>query len=321
MWQQPEPQPEPRAMPDRLMVEDAVAAEIQYADPSQKLSPAAFQDMLDGVARRVLDCMSDEGRTELNEEDRGFILRRVRKMVSDEIASQLRGRPSLRFVRFDRVLCNIGGKRKWAPGTVQSLNEEDPSDPTGQNVLPYVVKIDPPNGRLISVPCDEESHVRAEVCFGTRSNSLRFTLCCLPLRPDKARRFREGERVACAIEGADERSTIWAAGTVIDVDRCLESDASALIPERDWTGEGCKAPYRVQLDAGCKVLVHRDEHWLIRDLRFQPDGSRQVAGGRRCLARLKRRALADGQWEVVDHTTRKARACAPPESDDDEETD
>ena len=37
----------------------------------------------------------------------------------------------------------------------QATHEEDPADPTGQTVLPYVVKIDPPEGRLISVPTDE----------------------------------------------------------------------------------------------------------------------------------------------------------------------
>ena len=32
----------------------------------------------------------------------------------------------------------------------QATHEEDPADPTGQTVLPYVVKIDPPDGRLIN---------------------------------------------------------------------------------------------------------------------------------------------------------------------------
>ena len=55
-------------------------------------------------------------------------------------------------------------RRGWAAGSVQALNEEDPSDPTGQTVLAYVVKIDPPDSRLVSVPKDTTDYVRAEVC-------------------------------------------------------------------------------------------------------------------------------------------------------------
>ena len=38
-----------------------------------------------------------------------------------------------------------------------------------QRSLPYVVKIDPPNSRLVSVPMDDNKVVRAEVCFGQRA--------------------------------------------------------------------------------------------------------------------------------------------------------
>ena len=30
----------------------------------------------------------------------------------------------------ERVVCRIGGEHGWAPGKIQALNEDDPSDPT-----------------------------------------------------------------------------------------------------------------------------------------------------------------------------------------------
>jgi len=47
------------------------------------------------------------------------------------------------------------------------------------------------------------------------------------------------------------------------------------MPHRDWAGAAGTVPYRVQLDSGRKVLVHRDEPWLVRDLALQPEGPRQ----------------------------------------------
>ena len=80
-------------------------------------------------------------------------------------------------------------------------------------------------------------------------------------------------------------------------------------------------PYRVQLDGGCEVLVHRDEHWLIRDLALQPaPASRQAPGGVRCLSRIERRQCGD-RWEAVDHTTRRVRPCSAPLSDDEDDED
>ena len=52
----------------------------------------------------------------------------------------------------DARRCQIGGKVGWAPGTINAVDELNPSDPT--EVLPYVVKVDPPVGRLIIVPFD-----------------------------------------------------------------------------------------------------------------------------------------------------------------------
>lgn len=59
-----------------------------------------------------------------------------------------------RFSRFDRVVCRMG-QVLWVPGTVAAVDEpnRDPEDSTSPN-LPYVVKLDPPLARLISVPRD-----------------------------------------------------------------------------------------------------------------------------------------------------------------------
>ena len=62
-----------------------------------------------------------------------------------------------------------------------------------------------------------------------------------------------------------------------------------------------------------QVLVHRDEHWLIRDLKLQDPGPRQ--GKVRALAKFITRRTADGAWEKVDHGTRKVRPCAAPVDD------
>eukprot|EP00966_Prymnesium_polylepis_P230216 5326998-Prymnesium_polylepis.1 len=61
-----------------------------------------------------------------------------------------------RFVKFDRVVCNLGGGDgsaaasgtvMWASGTIQTLNAEDPYSP--RSTVPYIVKIDPPAERLM----------------------------------------------------------------------------------------------------------------------------------------------------------------------------
>ena len=68
-----------------------------------------------------------------------------------------------------------------------------------------------------------------------------------------------------------------------------------------------------------QVLVHRDEHWLVRDLALQREGVRIGADGTRCLGKFSRREAAGG-WEVVDQETRKVRRLqADEESDEDEE--
>ena len=269
----------------------AVDEEISICDPISSLSRSERQDISIEVLDRVFKVMSEEGRSELLEEDRGYIKKRVRILANNCLPAA-----ELRFAKLDRVVCNIGGERGWAPGTIQSLNEEDPSDPSGQTLLAYVVKIDPPNSRLVSVPRDDNDCARAEVCFGQRAGAIWFTRMCLPKAVRKGaqrgqRRFREGDRVACAVEDASNDYTNWAAGTVMALDQLVEDSDG--VP-------GGLVPYKVQLDSGPIVLVHADEHWLVRDLVLQPAGPRVAKDGTRCLQRMSKRKTDDG-WEGVDH--------------------
>ena len=301
---------------DQLAIEDEVAAQIEALDPMGRLRGGNFKEALERCAYKVYGVMEEEGRAEIDDEDRGF----MRKCILHLLQTTAPPRPLLRFDKFERVICNVGiPGRTWAPGTIQALNEDDPEEPDA--VLPYVVKIDPPEGRLISVPKDANTHCRAEVCFGQRAGALPFTLFCMPPKPRAAkRRFAVGDRVACAVEDESDDFTVWAAGTVVAVDYSVAADAEALVPQREWTGAAAVVPYRIELDISrVAVLVHKDEHWLVRDLALQAAGPRQAADGSRCLARLeKRQRVGGGGWEVVDHATRHVRACEPPGSDDEE---
>ena len=144
--------------------------------------------------------MEDEGRKQLGCKDRAYIKKTVRKMTRASLAPPA----VLRFQKLERVVCNVGGGAGWAAGSVHALNEEDPSDPTGQRVLAYVVRLDPPNSRLVSVPRDCNDLVRAEVCFGLRAGGIWFTRMCLPKAvrrgSQRKRRFGVDDRVACAVD-------------------------------------------------------------------------------------------------------------------------
>ena len=86
--------------------------------------------------------------------------------------------PPRRFQRSDRVVCSLGGGFGWLPGAVQSVNEPNPQDPT--ELFPYVVKLDPPLGKLISVPEDRKNFCRSEICFdGDVPGGAQFSIACL----------------------------------------------------------------------------------------------------------------------------------------------
>ena len=217
-----------------------------------------------------------------------------------------------RFDKTDRVLCAIG--EGWSPGSVQALDEEDPDDPSRK--FPYIVKLDAPIGKLIAVPEDDNNCCAPEVCFGQRGveDDLWWTLFCIPHYQPKTRRFAVGDRVACAVEDVTDDYSRWAPGTVIQVDVSLEEDAKRLLPDhRKWDAASSCVPYWVKLDNGGLVFVHRDDHWLVRDLALQAEGPRQTAKGYRCLARMETRQRPDGTWEKVDHFTRQVRRISPPD--------
>jgi len=275
-----------------------------------------YDSITETVAEEVMQRFAASSRRVLNAEDRELIRLRVRVLVDQclgKYAAQA-GPQKKRFEKFDRVVCRIGGEYNWVAGTIQSLDEEDPSDPTGQTVLPYVVKLDPPVGRLISVPMDDNNVCRAEVCFG--HGELWFTLRCNVPRRAQPLRFGVGDRVACAVD--DGSGTAWAAGTVLDVEHNVEEAARAQSLTWDWSKGAGIVPYRARLDSGMEVCVHRDVHWLVRDLALQPAGARQSADGTRELKRLVKRRRGDSEWELIDHATRKVRIQAGHADDDDD---
>ena len=126
-------------------------------------------------------------------------------------------------------------------------------------------------------------------------------------------------QVACAVEDETDNFTVWAAGTVSAVNFSLAEAAERLLPTREWEGDAGLVPYQVQLDNGLTVLVHRDEHWLVRDLELQAEGPRQAADGTRDLKRMVKRRVGNSA-EVVDHMTRQVRL-AEPDSDTDEDAE
>ena len=307
----------------RRAVEEAVETEIQARDVNQRLSYEQYDEILKAVADELFyDRLLEEMRPTLNSSDNEYLQSQVAKMVSECLEKPVK----LRFGRFDRVVCKIGGERGWGAGTIQALNEEDPSDPTGMTKLPYVVKLDPPLGRLISVPYDEYAICRAEICFGLLSpNDLGFSLRCKPSRLPKQRRFKLGDRVACAVEDEDADYTTWAPGTITDVDYDARQCAEELGLEWDWESGSGVLPYRVRLDdptpCSTHVFVHRDVHWLLRDLALQPAGPRLSSDGTRNLTRMVKRRLDETQVELIDHETCRRRVQTSADSSSDEETD
>ena len=285
---------------------------------------ADFHDILCTVTDKVLRVMQEDARAEPDDDDRAFIARRVPRMVRTYLtAYNAENAKPLRFNRHERVSCNLGGDSYWASGSILGVNVTDPEDLTGMTKLPYVVKLD--NKRVISVPRDDYDICRAELCFGKRAGALWFTLFSMPPKsknPGAERRFRVDERVACAVEDESNDFIVWEAGTVLDVNYSVQSDAEALLPDHPdrWQGDAAHVPYRVRLDSGCHVLVHQDEHWLLRDLQYQPVGP-QATKASRTRERLVRRHKGDYTFEAIDHMTRRVRPCPPPASDSEHSDD
>ena len=110
-------------------VMQVVNAELLESDPSYELSENDVKDIQAEVLGSVFTVMASADRNEMNDQDRAFIKGRVRRMARQRLPNA--AAPKRRFARMDRVVCQIGGSRGWAAGSVQALDEEDPSDPTG----------------------------------------------------------------------------------------------------------------------------------------------------------------------------------------------
>jgi hypothetical protein len=206
---------------------------IQEFDVDQQLRIVDINAIIQSVSFKVGRGMDESGRDELNELDKEFIEKAVRRMIKPILEQILEQRTrsaterKLRFDKRERVVCNIGSE--WMSGTVQSLNEPDAED----NLMPYVVKIDPPVNRLMSVPFDSNSVIRPEVCFRQSGDVSLFTLYCLPQIKSKAQRFGVGDRVTCVIEDSvqDPKGIIWSPGTISEVEVSLAEAAQEQLPE------------------------------------------------------------------------------------------
>ena len=282
---------------------DTMCSELNIAGLIDELSDDEHQELMFVIFDKVLKAMKKKGSKQLDEEDRAFVKAR---MAKEAVTRGLVPPPTVtkrRFAASDHVVCHVGGSRGWAAGTVQALDQED-DEVNPYKTVAYVVKLDPPNSVGFSVAEDTEDHIRAEVCFGRHADSLRWTQYALPRAKARGstrkRRFAAGERVACAIDAAVANGTTdWAAGTVSSVDHSIEGEQGSQA--------GDLVPYCVALDCGATVLVHKDEHWLVRDLSLQPIGPRVAVDGTRALTRMGKRKIGDDSWEVIDHATRNVR--------------
>lgn len=326
----PPPPPPQKALPkkrsrsfsgvdDRKEMERCAMWWMQEYDPDQQITGRDVDDIVRELLRSVDDTLASGTGADVDE---NWIQREVRILVQRTIErKEKEAVRNLRFGKKAHVLCNLGDQ--WSSGTVQAVNVIDPQ--ARWLKLPYVVHLDPPISALISAPSDSNDTIRPEVCFGQSSDSLRVTLMCLPqVHKSIPRRFQVGDRVACLIEDCpeDPTGTVWAAGTIEEVDVSMEAAAKEELPHA-WTSQWPlgvpAAPYRARLDNECSVLVHKDEHWLVRDLAHQPEGLCQGADGTRCVVDRIEKRQYDGAWVVVDHMTRKVRPCDPPDAQDSDE--
>ena len=72
---------------------------------------------------------------------------------------------------------------------------------------------------------------------------------------------------------------------------------------------------RIGIDLDAADQVHRDEHWLLRDLALQAEGPRLAGDGTRDLQRMVRRRTVSDSWESApgcfgEITARNACICS-----------
>jgi len=145
--------------------------------------------------------------------------------------------------------------------------------------------------------------------------------CCLKVKKSGAStgqivnaplRFLEGDRVLCRVE-APGNLTTWEEGVVVGL----------WYREKDWPSQFPGAPYEVKLDIGSHVYALVDHSGLIqREARenLKAVGSGGYGNGTanaKPQGRFQKRQREDGSWELLDTKSGKARACSPPDSDED----
>ncbi|CAL1165090.1 unnamed protein product [Cladocopium goreaui] len=127
-------------------------------------------------------------------------------------------------------------------------------------------------------------------------------------------RFLEGDRVLCRVE-APGNLTTWEEGVVVGL----------WYKEKDWPPQFQGAPYEVKLDIGSHVYALVDHSGLIqREAREKPAtlgasgyGNGNGNANAKPQGRFQKRQREDGSWELLDTKSGKARACSPPDSDED----
>ena len=209
-------------------------------------------------------------------------------------------------------------------GNVQALDEPAPDD--SGVTLPYVVMLDQPLKRLISVPSDHNNCVRADVCFGAWPHAhqdawfepfFKAAARKAPMKRPKLR-FAVGDCVACLTAGSDgaglDWPRRWSAGTVLEL-----WHRQAGVPE------GSAVPYAVALTPQHMqqeqqqpqvVLVHQDDHQLVRLLEVQPPD--ECPSGT-ALSRFTTRDQEPGWIEKIDQQTLRKRKVKQQVSSSDEE--
>ena len=130
----------------RLKIGNVVPADVQLLDGDYLLldQSALTGESLPvdrGMGEALYEVLVADGRGQLSDDDRAYIREMTRRLTRDRLP-----KPSKRFSVSDRVVCLVGGERGWAAGTVQALDQD--------GIFPYVVKLDPPDVRLVSVPTD-----------------------------------------------------------------------------------------------------------------------------------------------------------------------
>lgn len=115
-------------------------------------------------------------------------------------------------------------------------------------------------------------------------------------------RFLEGDRVLCRVEAPGNQTT-WEEGVVVGL----------WYREKGWPPEFPGAPYEVKLDIGSHVYALVDHDGLIqREARQTVKATLPKSTGR-----FQKQRRDDGSWELLDTKSGKARACSPPDSDED----